>query len=138
MFKAIRIISLCIVFLASNVGFAFNIHICGGSVSEISVIWDKAGCDMPDDDKNNSHQHSKKNFNAEDCCNDDILIVQKSDPERIYVKQINKFLDNFSILLRNVPFVKEASFTNLNLKKINYPPPPAKLFLLFSSFIFYG
>lgn len=136
MFKAIRILFLCIVFLASNFGFAFNIHICGGSVSEISVIWNKAGCDMPDENKNDSHQHSK-NFKAEDCCNDDILIVQKSDPERILVKQMNNFSDNFSILLINTSFVKELFLANLNLKKVGYPPP-AKLFLLFSSFIFYG
>jgi len=136
MFKAIRILLLCIVFLASNVGFALNIHFCGGSVSEISFIWNKAGCDMPDDHKNDSDQYSK-NFKDEDCCNDEILIVQKTDSERISVKQINNFSDNFSILLSNASFVKEVFFTNLNLKKIKYPPP-AKLFLLFSSFIFYG
>ena len=136
MFKKIRISLLCIVFLTSNVGFAFNVHICGGLVTEISAIWNKAGCDMPDDHKNDSHQNSK-NFKAEDCCNDDILIVQKSDLERISVKQIDNLSDNFSILLSNVPFVKEIFFANLNLKKIKYPPP-VKLFLLFSSFIFYG
>ena len=136
MFKKIRISLLCIVFLTSNVGFAFNVHICGGLVSEISAIWNKAGCDMPDDHKNDSYQNSK-NFKAEDCCNDDILIVQKSDLERISVKQVDNFSDNFSILLSNVPFVKEIFFANLNLKKIKYPPP-VKLFLLFSSFIFYG
>ena len=129
MFKAIRIFLLCIVFLASNVGFAFNIHICGGSVSEISVIWNKAGCDMPDNHKNDSHQHSK-NFKAEDCCNDEILIVQKSDPERISVKQINNFSDNFSILLTNTSFVKEFFFYQFESEKNKVSPSNKTIFTL--------
>ena len=136
MFKKISISLLCIVFLTSNVGFAFNVHICGGLVTEISAIWNKAGCDMPDDHKND-FQKKSKNFKVKDCCSDKILIIQKSDPEIISVKQINNLSDDFSIFLNNTFFIGDTFFVNLNLKKIKYPPP-VKLFLLFSSFIFYG
>jgi len=136
MFKKIRISLLCIVFLTSNVGFAFNVHICGGLVSEISAIWNKAGCDMSDDHKNDFQKHSK-NFKVKDCCSDEILIIQTSDLERISAKQIDKLSDDFSIFLSNTLFIGDTFFVNLNLEKIKYPPP-VKLFLLFSSFIFYG
>ncbi|MEE3034243.1 MAG: hypothetical protein VX325_00130 [Bacteroidota bacterium] len=126
---------VCLIFLTSNIGFAFNVHICGGSVSEISFIWDKAGCDMPDH-KEDSHQNSYQ-YKAEDCCSDEIMMFQNSETEWISLKQTNDSSNNFSILTNQEFFSKEIYFSKLNQEKTKHPPR-GKLFLLYRSFIFYG
>ena len=70
-FKAILFV---LIFLASKVGLALNVHYCGGHIAEIELAWKVEGCGMFSEkieDKDQAisilkkHKHLKQNQTSE-------------------------------------------------------------------------
>ena len=132
-----RIFLVCILFLTSKVGLAFNVHFCAGSISEISFVWESAGCDMAIHEKQkNTHPHSHE-LKSESCCSDRIIVFENVESEQVVSEQGNKFLEKVIFLYQKDNLYNEIFLSKFNSNIIE-DPPKLKLFLLYHSFIFYG
>lgn len=126
-----------LLFLTSKVGLAFNVHICGGSISEISFIWKSAGCEMSIHEEQKDFHPDSHELKAENCCGNEIMVLESGETEDIFSKKGNNFPNSSTIIYKKDLRYREISFSKLNPKIIE-DPPKQKLFLLYRSFIFYG
>ena len=123
---------LAFLLLVSNVGFAFNVHYCGGEIASVSVkpITSKAvdkGC------------CAKKVEKEDSCCKDKVVNFQKKSDNTI-LKVFSVECPFYFIITESQNFVFSS---NENLKsapiasyfcQANAPP----LFKLYSQYIFYA
>jgi hypothetical protein len=124
---------LAVLILGSNVGFAFNVHYCGGKISSISLssqavssIQEAKGCCL------------EKAIKKESCCKDKkILLKEKADDS--IIKSFSFQFDSFFLVPEYQPYVFNAvpSFKNdISLSyycNANAPP----LYKLYSQYLLY-
>ena len=123
---------LAFLLLVSNVGFAFNVHYCGGEIASVSVKpiaskqVDKGCC-------------SKKVEKEESCCKDKVVNFQKkSDNTILKVFSIDSpfyFLvkESQTFIFSSEAILKSAKATSY-FCDANAPP----LFKLYSQYVFYA
>jgi hypothetical protein len=92
-FKKHISILLTILILVSNVGFAFNVHYCGGSISSVSLT-----SVVPEIQKEKSCCVEKA-LKKESCCKDKKVVFQK--------KTIDKIFKSFSFQFDSALLVSE-------------------------------
>ena len=129
-----RCISLFLAFLllVSNVGFAFNVHYCGGEIASISVNrialqQVKKGC------------CAKKVEKEDSCCKDKVVNFQKKSDNTIL--KVFSIDSPFYFIIEEVQIIVFSSNENLkNSQATSYfcdaNAPP--LFKLYSQYIFYA
>lgn len=123
---------LAVLLLASNIGFAFNVHYCGDEIASVSL---KSAFSSNNTEKNCCGVVEIKSH----CCKDKVFHFQKKSESSIF----NVFTFNSDILFLNQdwkPFII-TSTTNFNRNltasyfcDANAPP----FFKLYSQYIFYA
>lgn len=131
-FKKHISIILTFLILISNVGFAFNVHYCGGKISSVSVgseastVQDKKDC------------CSKSKVKKTSCCKDKKIVFQKKTTEKI-VKTFSFQLDTPFLLPVYQSFVFNAVPSFKNKSSLSYycdaNAPP--LYKLYSQYLLY-
>ena len=123
---------LAFLLLVSNVGFAFNVHYCGGEIASVSLKTiasqkiEKACC-------------SKKVEKEESCCKDKVVNFQKkSDNTILKVFSIDSpfyfiIKESQTFVFSSEEILKSAQATSY-FCDANAPP----LFKLYSQYIFYA
>ena len=134
--KNFKAIFFVLIFLASKVGLALNVHYCGGHIAEIELAWKVEGCGMFSEkieDKDQAISILKKH-----CCTDDTIFIQNNEPQKssdadfkissffISIYDLNSFVD-INIAFPNILYVSSKFFI-----------PKRKIYLLHQHLILYG
>ena len=124
-------ISLVIFYLFVSVGIGYNMHFCGGNLSSVDLYTKTSACCCDEDAEM-----------ANNCCNDESSFFQftphqkLADNTNISVKEISLFADLFIEIQNKVVDdgyeLKNSAYRDLS------PPDPERIYLLNSSFLFYG
>lgn len=129
-FKKSTCLFLAFLLLVSNIGFAFNIHYCGGKIASVSLdttspIAEKSCCAKPD----------KKST----CCKDKVVEIEKKSDDATF--KIFFFQLAFPALIQEFTPVALSSVYHFRKNQIvsyysdaNAPP----LFKLYHQYIFYS
>ncbi len=124
-------------FLLTKAGAAFNIHYCGGSIADISHIFEgDNGCGMDEMMKVVSPCETKK----KSCCDDEVVVIQNTDQNPL-VDTLQLSGDQFLAIVSVAVFfygVEETSSGNNTLityESRSHSPP---LFQLYCSYTFYA
>ena len=123
-------------FLASKIGMSLNFHYCGDQIASISFSSNPKGCNMKSSDFE-THKNST-DFNNEDCCKNDEVLIQNDNPENF--KIVNSKKENFKDLLVLNLIILDHSFSFYN-HRFSWKPPPKttkNLYLYYNQFILYG
>jgi hypothetical protein len=132
-FKKHISIFLAVLLLVSNVGFAFNVHYCGGEISSVSL-----NSALPSMQSEKGCCEKKVASKKDSCCKDKKIVVQKKGDDGI-VKSFSFQMDYAFV----IPEIHSFVFTAVdNFKKksalsyycdANAPP----LFKLYSQYLLY-
>ena len=131
-------IFLALLIFGTRIGYALNVHYCGDRIAEISLAYFPEDCGMESEEE--ATDPLKTNFSKKTCCEDDTLLFQNHEPQKVHLEVAPKVTILKAIILLPI--------YNLDLKPVSVseelynwnPPPPQleKLFLVQQSFIFYG
>ena len=132
-FKAILFV---LIFLASKVGLALNVHYCGGHIAEIELAWKVEGCGMFSEkieDKDQAISILKKH-----CCADETIFIQNNEPQKSNDSYFN--ISSFFILINDLYSFNDINiiFPDILYIRSKYVIPKRKIYLLNERLIFYG
>ena len=117
-------------------GMSLNFHFCGDELSQISSSSNPKGCEM-----HSSYSENDKDnidINIEDCCDDQIVLVQNNNSENYNSNQKIEKIKDVTFLLKKYFPLKSRSFLYYSF---NWKPPPkseSNLYLIFNQFMLYG
>jgi len=129
-FKKSTCLFLAFLLLVSNIGFAFNVHYCGGKIASVSLdttspIAEKSCCAKPE----------KKST----CCKDKVVQIEKKSDDATF--KIFFFQLAFPAFIQEFTPITFSSVQNFRNNQIisyysdaNAPP----LFKLYQQYIFYA
>ena len=134
--KNFKAIFFVLIFLASKVGLALNVHYCGGHIAEIELAWKVEGCGMFSEkieDKDQAISILKKH-----CCTDETIFIQNNEPQKPADSDFK--ISSLFISINDLYFIDNI---NINFPKILYLSskcliPKKKIYLLNQCLIFYG
>ena len=115
---------------------ALNFHFCGDKLYQISSSSDPKVCEM-----HSSNSENQKDFfeiNPNDCCDDQIVLVQNNNIENYNSNQKIQRITDATFLLSKHFSLKPRSFLYYSL---NWKPPPkskSNLYIIFNQFMLYG
>jgi len=128
-------ITLALLLLVSNTGFAFNVHYCGDEISSISSISFKTYLSSNEIEKNCCGEIEKKS----NCCDNKVVHFQKKSETSL----VHEFFQMAYIQMSNNDWNPNVTITISNFKKNSIPTyfcdanaPP--YFKLYSQYIFYA
>jgi len=135
-------ISLFLAFflLVSNVGFALDVHYCGGKIASIKPAYWKTSESINDIEKGCCPPKFSSNVEKkEGCCKDKVVHIQKKS-ENATIKSLS-FQSGFVFLFEEWTPIVFSNISNIENKNIssyycdaNAPP----LFKLYHQYIFYA
>lgn len=126
--------------LVSNMGFAFNVHFCGGEISSISASYKVDGaCKMPKKATSEKKCCAEKAKEDKKCCSDKKVDLKKKSEEVVF--KTFSFQAELPFIVNDwKPIVFENQPLSVKQNTIDYccdaNAPP--LFKLYSQFIFYA
>ncbi len=135
-------ISLLLAFflLVSNVGFAVDVHYCGGKIASIKpVYWKTAESINVAEESCCPPKVSSSIEKKDSCCKDKVLNFQKKS-ENATVKSIS-FQPNFTFLFEEwnpVVFSENTNFENSRIISYYCDANAPPLFKLYHQYIFYA
>ena len=134
--NSIKAIFFVLIFLISKIGVALNVHYCGGYIQEIALAWNVAGCEIPLEKSQDTHQGKEVTKNH--CCQDKTVFIQNNEPQKTTDSELQ--VTYFGVQQHNT--------CTFDLSKIIFPKAvfvkpkclffKEKKFLLHHSLIFYG
>jgi len=129
-FKKSTCLFLAFLLLVSNIGFAFNVHYCGGKIASVSL-----NTTSPIEEKSCCAKSEKKSS----CCKDKVVQIEKKSDNATF--KIFFFQLVFPALIQEFNPVVFLSVPNFKSNQIisyysdaNAPP----LFQLYQQYIFYA
>lgn len=131
---------LALFLLVSNMGFAFNVHFCGGKVSSISAAYKTSEvCALPKRETTEKKCCAKKAEEGKKCCSDKKVELKKKS-EQVVVKTFS-FHSGPAVIFQDwKPEVFGKPLQAPKQENIEYycdaNAPP--LFKLYSQYIFYA
>ena len=125
-----------LIFLASKVGLALNIHYCGGYIAEIALAWNVVGCGMTSEKSENNSQAIS--LLKKHCCADETIFIQNNEPQKSNDSYFN--ISSFFILINDLySFIDiNVIFPDILYIRSKYVIPKRKIYLLNERLIFYG
>ena len=139
-FKKYISIILAFFLLVSNVGFAIDVHYCGGEVASIKPIYWKNTESFNSVKDNCCGSKATSNVQKKDsCCKDKVVHFQKKS-ENITLNSIS-FLPNFVFLVEEwnpIIFSKISKFECIRITSYYCDANAPPLFKLYHQYIFYA
>lgn len=139
-FKKYISIILAFFLLVSNVGFAIDVHYCGGEVASIKPIYWKNTESFNSVKDNCCGSKATSNVQKKDsCCKDKVVHFQKKS-ENITLNSIS-FLPNFVFLVEEwnpIIFSKISKFEGSRITSYYCDANAPPLFKLYHQYIFYA
>ena len=133
--KQLKVILLLLLFIHSKMGMTLNFHYCGDHLAEISFAFNPKGCGM---ESSKLETSNTLNFSQKSCCSDDLQVYQSMEDITILDDAQAVSIDAEVLVYQNT--YTDLAILSAQQVKLKSRPPPGRsnLFLLYSSFVFYG
>lgn len=133
-------ILLCTLILASNMGFALNVHYCHGEVAAVSLAYKVS---EPCNDHHESEQKTccgKEDTTHKSCCKNDLVKLQDTKSDNIIIKSLQLDLGAFCPVAewKPVPSFTEAPLLAADAPSFYCEANAPPLFKLYCQYIFYA
>ncbi|MDR7208277.1 HYC_CC_PP family protein [Flavobacterium piscis] len=129
-FKKPTCLFLAFLLLVSNIGFAFNVHYCGGKIASVSL-----DTTSPIAEKSCCAKAEKK----ASCCKDKVIQIEKKSDNATF--KIFFFQLAFRVIITEfnpVVFLSVPNFRNNQIISYYYDANSPPLFQLYHQYIFYA
>ena len=131
----LKVILLLLLFVQSKIGMALNFHYCGDHLAKISFAFNPEGCGM---ESSKLEASNAVNFSQKSCCSDDLQVFQSTEDITILDHVHAVSIDVEVPVYKNIYNDLEVLSSQQIKLKLRPPLRRSNLFLLYSSFVFYG